>query len=288
MNGISEMWESLKLWFATNIAPKFTKEFWVSKWENVRTGAVEKLAEIKKGITGKVDEITTWFDKNIAPKLTVKYWKEKFDGMKQGIAQKLSEVKQSVVGKWDEIKEWFNTSISPKLTLSYWTDVFSGIGDGLKAAVKGGVNKAIDLLNEFIDWANDALKIDFDGLKNPLTGTWIIKPMSIQLATLPNIPYLAEGGMISNVGQLFVAREAGPELVGRIGNHNAVVNNDQIVESVASGVYRAVVQAMNEANGGSSQSVNVYLDGRQIYGSMKKAESERGLSLMGNQLGYAY
>lgn len=45
----------------------------------------------------------------------------------------------------------------------------------------------------------------------------------------------ASGGLV-NEGQMFIAREAGPELVGTIGNRNAVVNNDQIVASVSQGV----------------------------------------------------
>ena len=53
----------------------------------------------------------------------------------------------------------------------------------------------------------------------------------------------ANGGYVDTNGyssaQLFVAREAGPELVGTIGNHSAVMNNDQIVASVSAGVYRA-------------------------------------------------
>lgn len=40
--------------------------------------------------------------------------------------------------------------------------------------------------------------------------------------------------------QLFVAREAGPELVGTLGGHTAVMNNDQIVASVSAGVARAI------------------------------------------------
>ena len=48
----------------------------------------------------------------------------------------------------------------------------------------------------------------------------------------------ADGGYPSS-GQMFIAREAGPELVGTIGSRSAVVNNDQIVESVSAGVYRA-------------------------------------------------
>lgn len=48
----------------------------------------------------------------------------------------------------------------------------------------------------------------------------------------------ANGGYVTE-GQMFVAREAGPELVGTIGNRTAVVNNEQIVASVARGVETA-------------------------------------------------
>jgi len=49
----------------------------------------------------------------------------------------------------------------------------------------------------------------------------------------------ASGGL-PNGSQLFWAREAGPELVGTLGGHTAVMNNDQIVASVSAGVARAI------------------------------------------------
>lgn len=48
----------------------------------------------------------------------------------------------------------------------------------------------------------------------------------------------ANGGF-PKVGEMFYARESGPELVGKIGNRSAVVNNQQIVDSVSNGVSRA-------------------------------------------------
>ena len=57
------------------------------------------------------------------------------------------------------------------------------------------------------------------------------------------------GGGFPETGQAFICREAGPELVGSIGSRTAVVNNDQIVESVSSGVYKAVVSAMGQSGG---------------------------------------
>ena len=75
----------------------------------------------------------------------------------------------------------------------------------------------------------------------------------------------ADGGFPS-MGEMFIAREAGPELVGSIGNRNAVVNNNQIVESVSKGVFDAVSAALSGyMRHSSSQDVRVYLDGKEIY-----------------------
>lgn len=77
----------------------------------------------------------------------------------------------------------------------------------------------------------------------------------------------ASGGFPEH-GEMFVAREAGPEMVGRIGSRTAVANNDQIVAAVSDGVYQAVLAATKsagsrQANGGQ-QVVKVYLDSKEI------------------------
>lgn len=51
--------------------------------------------------------------------------------------------------------------------------------------------------------------------------------------TVPKM--MASGGLLS-VGEMFIAREAGPEMVGKIGGKSAVANNDQIVNSISGGV----------------------------------------------------
>lgn len=54
------------------------------------------------------------------------------------------------------------------------------------------------------------------------------------------VTMMASGGILRNTPQLFVARESGPELVGTLKGHTAVMNNDQIVASVSAGVARAI------------------------------------------------
>lgn len=65
----------------------------------------------------------------------------------------------------------------------------------------------------------------------------------------------ASGGFPTQ-GQMFIAREAGPELVGTIGGQTAVVNNSDIVASVSQGVAQAVASVL-----GGGQQVNVTLEG---------------------------
>lgn len=75
----------------------------------------------------------------------------------------------------------------------------------------------------------------------------------------------ATGGF-PGVGEFFVARENGPELVGNIGSRNAVVNNDQIVQSVSQGVAQATYAAVKAALSDMPQQGggDVYIDGDKI------------------------
>ena len=127
------------------------------------------------------------------------------------------------------------------------------------------------------------------GFKLPRIGVnWSEKTIAGFKIKWPSGFYTYAKGGFPDMGELFVAREAGPEMVGRIGSKTTVANNDQIVEGISAGVYEAVMAAMNASrgdNGGSD--INVYLDGRQILSSVERHQKERGATLLGNQV-YAY
>jgi hypothetical protein len=131
-----------------------------------------------------------------------------------------------------------------------------GIVDFIAGQFKGVINAVLtsieNKINLFIRLLNGAI-----GIINKIPGV-NISPISELY-----IPRLAEGGIV-NEGQMFIAREAGPELVGSIGRKTAVANNDQIVSGIESGVYRA----MMAANSGKSGNVTVHatfeMDGEVI------------------------
>lgn len=79
-----------------------------------------------------------------------------------------------------------------------------------------------------------------------------------------DIGLFARGGF-PDTGQMFIAREAGPELVGRIGRRTAVANNDQIVQGIASAVRSAMAGVNSPSNGGTTRiTVQNVLNGRAI------------------------
>lgn len=75
-----------------------------------------------------------------------------------------------------------------------------------------------------------------------------------------NFHFFASGGFPDS-GQMFFARENGvPEMVGQIGGHTAVANNDQIVEAVASGVRDAMYDVLaSQRNDSGNQTIEVVL-----------------------------
>lgn len=99
--------------------------------------------------------------------------------------------------------------------------------------VRQMANSIIGLVNGVIDAINDMFHIQFNGLS--VMGIKLIPAFDIRLVDIPHIPFFEDGGF-PNEGQLFIAREAGAEMVGAMGRRTAVANNDQIVEGISAGV----------------------------------------------------
>lgn len=150
--------------------------------------------------------------------------------------------------------------------------------------VKKMVNGIVKIINKAIDGINEMFHIKFDGLK--IAGVEIIPSFNIRMIDIPNIPLMAEGGFPEQ-GQMFIAREAGAEMVGNIGRRTAVANNDQIVSGIAGGVSEAneeqnallreqnsLLRAILEKDSG------VYLDGKSLTNSVEKHQRERGRVLI--------
>ena len=181
------------------------------------------------------------------------------------------------------VRTWFHESVKPWFTYEKWAELFNDVKTAIVDKIKAAINGGITLFNKFIDWINQKMKFTWDAIK--IAGITIVPSGSVQLFTVPKIPMMANGGF-PDIGQMFIARESGPELVGTIGNRTAVANNGQIVEGIKSGVYEANTEQnalLAEQNdllrAILAKEGHVYLDPRAAKKAVDRATREAGYSI---------
>lgn len=168
-------------------------------------------------------------------------------------------------------------------------DINVVVMDNMVNCINDVIDFAVRIKNEVdtkkIDNFTDAIKRLTTAVNDlPTSKTLTINAVYNTSGTAPK--QYATGGF-PTTGEVFIAREAGAEMVGSIGRRTAVANNDQIVAGIASGVAEAntesnallreqnsLLRAMLEKESG------VYLDGKTITKSVEKHQRERGKVLV--------
>ena len=78
----------------------------------------------------------------------------------------------------------------------------------------------------------------------------VFHPVSVSPAN--GVSGYATGGF-PDVGELFYARESGPELVGKLNGKTAVANNDQITAGIAKALDQSADRLMSSLSGNQTQ-----------------------------------
>ena len=169
---------------------------------------------------------------------------------------KVTEIIGNIVAFFVELPgKIYDAIIKFKDTITQWaTDAIGWVG-----------TEVPKILNAIIEWFNKLPGRMMDIGKNILKGVWngilsmgdwlkqkiddffggigdgIADAVGIGQGTsvdITPVQKFATGGFPAR-GQLFIANESGPEMVGRIGGKSAVANKDQITDGIATAVYTA-------------------------------------------------
>ena len=273
------------------------------------------------GLAATIDTIIGFFTKDPIKSLAddVKKQYEQSIGLNKNLEKANPEIKTAISNMKtyksliDDLKKVADSVCTSEISIEgfmYLTMVGGQIvefGEKMKSYYKkikdikvATMNNIVNCMNDIIDFAvrikneveinkintfTDAINKLATAVKNlPTSKTLTITAIYKTSGTAPK--GYATGGF-PETGELFVAREAGPEMVGSIGRRTAVANNDQIVEGIASGVsvansesnallreQNSLLRAMLEKESG------VYLDGKQITKSVENHQRQRGRVLV--------
>lgn len=193
----------------------------------------------------------------------------------------------SVALNWDSIVTSVKTTLSNigtkfKEFVDEWLSPSKWLELG-KSAVRGLLDGLESMVSNITSWASgvwDAITRIFGG------GSTTQASYSVGVSNGQAVQQYATGGF-PEYGQLFIANEDAPELVGNIGRQTAVANTQQIVQGIAAGVaeanmqQNALLREQNEllreilAKEGAT-----YLDGKVLLRSVEKASRNTGVTIM--------
>ena len=243
-------------------------------------------------------------------------------GLIQGVKDFFSDTKESIVVWATNVKNWFTggdgngnifekfmsygssitsnllTGVDGGVVQEKYEDIFERITKSITATkdnIKGVVNTILSFIESLANGVIKGINTVINGLNKLKIDVpeWVTEKFGItdfgfNIPTLDtiSIPRLATGGF-PDTGQMFIAREAGAELVGNIGRKTAVVNNEQIVASVSRGVADANSEQnslLREQNtllrALLDKETATYLDGKKITANVEKHQRERGRVLV--------
>lgn len=136
------------------------------------------------------------------------------------------------------------------------SSIIKGLGTDFKLQPNIDIEPKVALKVQDLKTKLQNLQSVFSGMSSSLLNNSISTSINLALNKLNALGY-ASGGF-PEMGEIFMAREAGPELIGRIGRKTAVANNSQIVDAIKLGVYEAVTTAM--PNGSTTVQLDVRAD----------------------------
>ena len=226
------------------------------------------------------DELKASWDKIKNAMETAKNWindhiiqpiKTFFENLGTGIATTWDNIKNGITTKINEIKTRVETTFNT-----------------IKEKITGPIDRAKELIHTAIENIKGFFKFEweFPHIKTPHL-SWSTQPAPgwianiLRAINLPaeipklNVSWYAEGGF-PEMGELFFMNEAGPEMIGQIGNRTAIANQDQITTAIANAAYNAISRALAENRSSDQPAViQVNLGNEQLYKGYGQYKNEQ-------------
>lgn len=215
-DSLKNTWENVKTWFSQNVAPKFTKEYWVKKFDSFKDGATDAWNKFKQspagqffaGIGDKVVELKAKFVEVGASvrQTIINAWdkiKTKTSELKTKFTDGWPNTRKTLAGAWDKIKTKTSTLTGNFKRTGYY-QTLSNYWDKFKT-------KTSTLTVAFKDAFTSKIKAAWNGLVKAINKA-ITTINKIPGVNIPKLPQLARGGIVTGPTTAVIG-EAGAEMV---------------------------------------------------------------------------
>lgn len=212
-NGLTAGWETIKSWFTSAVN-------WIS--DNFVTPITNAVSGVWEGV--KSGASTAW----------------------EWVSDAATNVGNTISNAWDAATNWVSDTASTvsnavstawNSTVDFVSTTASNVGNAVSNAASSAWDWAKDTATSVGSAVAEAASSTWNTVTNVASdiGNGISEAASVVGGWIKGL-FKADGAYGIPTGQMFIAREAGAEMVGSIGRKTSVANNDQIVEGIATGV----------------------------------------------------
>ena len=253
--GATMLWNGIKGAFEDEYTP-FEKFLVIGGTTLVGAAIGALFGPVGAGVGALIGLVVGLFTNSLLPSIKEKYktLENYFNEFKNDAKQAWETFKEAVLKIWSKLKEG--------LTIKNVLDGVVKSFEDFKNKVLGFLQPVIDAVKNFRDaWRDAKSKVN-----------------------APDDIFTYANGGFPSTGDLFIANEAGPELVGSFGNRTGVYNQEQFAGAMAA-ANQQVVQAVLAIGSQITGAVNskpvpsVKIGDRDIFNA-----SQRGANLVGNSL----
>jgi len=272
-------------------------------------GGGEIIKGILQGIADGIVNIAKWIKEHVVEPF-IKGFKEAFGihspskVMEDESAPVGEGILEGIMKPFKDIYNWVKTNIVDPLVNSVkklfgidgGTKPFDGIGSSIMDHLLDGIKRGWEAISSWFSTAFSGIKSMAERIFGDMTIDTPTQTVSNKIddavEKFKNKKTAFATGGFPEQGQLFVAREAGPELVGTIGGRTAVASNSQIESGIAIGVAAAngaVVDAINTLIGVVRQiDPTVVIGDGEIGRAYDRYRSGRGATVSSGAFANAY
>lgn len=279
-------------WWDEHVAPWFTIEKWKELGQQAIEGLFQGLSDIWENASewgeDLLDDIKTVLGIHSPSKEFEDIGQYAVAGLENGF-DNLQGVTALFSAELENMRLTASTFAADTLAMiQNALNMFLASLDTGETAVKGSTDSMTrmfrNMSNNSVSAINGIIS-RLNAIPRNITTVHTIITKSVSGSSGSTAKAYASGGF-PDQGQLFLAREAGPELVGTIGGQTAVANNSQIIAGIKQGVVEAeqsqnaLLREQNELLTQILAKTGTYLNGKQVTNLVEQTQRQRGASIM--------